>query len=195
MVNFELKQEQPKISTLSEVPAIEESRNQMIIRRDQIKDFVEQPLLNAGQDMWDKNVRTLSASANKKDIEVGEAYIIIDFNSLSEENKQVAQQLAEPIDYDGIRAVKVPIPVCFTTTTEHISQRAAEIADTFKKQPANWIPKYTLEYLKKAYCIAPEETDYDDPGAWEGYYYDPREKVFYMSEEHCKKANEEIDAE
>lgn len=195
MDNFEQRPEQPKISSLAEVPAIQESRNQMIIRRDQIKDFVEQPLLGACKDMWDKNVRTLSTSANKKDIEAGEAYIIIDFDNLSEKNKEAAQQLAEPIDYDGMKAVKIPIPVSETTTTDEISQKAYEIADTFKKQPATWIPKYTLECLKKAYGIAPEETDYDDPSVWEGYYYDPNERVFYMSEEHYKKANEEIDAE
>ncbi|MDP3994305.1 MAG: hypothetical protein Q8P91_00550 [bacterium] len=194
MDNFEQGPEQPKISSLAEVPAIQESRNQMIATRDQIVGLVEQPLLDACVDMWDKNVRTLSTSANRKDIEAGEAYIIIDFDSLSEENKKAAQQLADPIDYDGVKAIKIPIPVSETTTTDEISQRAAEIAGTFKKQPATWIPKYTLEYLKKAYGIAPEETDYDDPSVWEGYYYDSKEKVFYMSEEHYQKANEEIDA-
>lgn len=197
MDNLEQRPEQPKISSLAEVPAIQESRNQMITRRDQIKDFVEQPLLGACEDMWDKNVRTLSTSANKKDIEVGEAYIIIDFGSLSEENRQAAQQLAEPIDYDGMKAVKIPIPVSETTTTDEISQKASEIAGTFNKQPATWIPTYKLEVLKKAYGIDPEETQYDDPSVWqdEGYYYDPVSKLFYMSEEHYRKANEEIDAE
>jgi len=195
MENFEQIPEQPKISSLAKVLAIQESRNQMITTRDQIISFVEQPLLGACEDMWDKNVRTLSTSANQKDIEVGEAYIIIDFDSLSEENKKAAQQLAEPIDYDGMKAIKIPISVSETTTTDEISRKAAEIAGTFKRQPATWIPKYRLEYLKKAYGIAPEETDYDDPSVWEGYYYDPKEKVFYMSEEHYKKANEEIDAE
>ena len=195
MENFEQIPEQPKISSLAKVLAIQESRNQMITTRDQIISFVQQPLLGACEDMWDKNVRTLSTSANQKDIEVGEAYIIIDFDSLSEENKKAAQQLAEPIDYDGMKAIKIPISVSETTTTDEISRKAAEIAGTFKRQPATWIPKYRLEYLKKAYGIAPEETDYDDPSVWEGYYYDPKEKVFYMSEEHYKKANEEIDAE
>ena len=149
MENFEQQQEQPKISLLAEVPAIQKSRNQMIITRDQIKDLVEQPLLVACEDMWDENVRTLSTSANKKDIKVGEAYIIIDFDSLSEENKKAAQQLAEPIDYDGMKAVKITIPVSETTTIDEISQKASEIAGTFKKQPATWVPKYKLNELKK----------------------------------------------
>lgn len=167
--NFEQRIERPKISSLAEVPAIQESKNQMITRRDQIKDFVERPLLGACEDMWDKNIRTLSTSANKEDIEVGEAYIIIDFDSLSEENKKVAQKLAEPMDYDGMRAVKIIIPVSETITTDDISQRAAEIAGAFKKQPATWVPKYTLAYLKKVFRIDPKDTRFDDPRAWKRY--------------------------
>jgi hypothetical protein len=41
MDNFEQRPEQLKIYSLTEVPAIQESRNQMIVRRDQVKDFVE----------------------------------------------------------------------------------------------------------------------------------------------------------
>jgi len=195
MDNFEQKLEQQKISSLAELPAIQESKNQIITTKEQIKDLVEQPLLDACEEMWNKNVRTLSTSANKKDIEVGEAYIIIDFDSLSEENQKVAQQYAKPIDYDGVKAVKILIPVSESTSTDEISRKATEIAGTFQKQSATWIPKYSLEYLKKAYGISPNETKYDNPSVWEGYYYDPKEKVFYMSEEHYKKANEEIDAE
>lgn len=41
MKNIELHHEQLKPPSLVEVPAIERSRNHMIIKRDQIKDFVE----------------------------------------------------------------------------------------------------------------------------------------------------------
>jgi len=197
MGNFEQGSEQPKISSLAEVPAIEESRNQMIMRKDQIKDLVEQPLLRACEDLWDKNVRTLSTSANKKDIEMGEAYIIIDFDSLSNENRKAAQQYTEPIDYDGMKTVKIKIPVSESTTPDAISKKAEEIASTFKKQPATWIPTYKLEALKKVHGINQSETQYDDSSVWqeEGYYYDSEDKLFYLSEEHYKKANEEIDTE
>lgn len=99
------------------------------------------------------------------------------------------------LDYDGMRAIKILIPVSETTTTEEISREASEIASKFQKQSATWIPKYTLALLKEAYGIGLEETEYDDPSVWEEYYYDTEAKVFYLSEEHYKKATKEIDGE
>jgi len=182
-----------KHSSLSEVPAIEGSRNEMIDKREQIKDIVEQPLIEACEDMYKKNIRTLSTSANEKDIKRGEAHIIIDFDSLSEENQKIAEQYAKPADYDGSKAVKIIIQVTEKTTPDEITREANKIADAFQMQPAVWIPKYTLEDLKKVYGINPEETKYDDPSVWENYYYNPKEKVFYRSEEHYKKANKGLE--
>ena len=188
--------EQPKIFSLAEVPAIEESRNQMIVKREQLKKLIEQPLLEACEELYDKNIRTLSASANQRDIQAGEVYIIIDFDSLSEENQRIAQQYAEPIDYDDGKAVKVIIPVTDKTALDEIIRETKKIAGTFQKQPAIWIPVYTLENIQKTAGKHGYKDIPDDPEYWAketGYFYDPKSKNFYLSEEHFQKANEEKD--
>lgn len=210
---------------LASVPAIEES-GETFRTREQIKDLVEQPLLTACEELYDKNVQTLASSANQKDIQRGEAYILIDFDSLSEENQKIARQYAEPKQGDGHwssgKTVKIIIPISESTTVDDVSRRATEIAKTFVKQRATWIrkikmkdPQSTLEDLKKAFGIDPKATGYDDPSVWwnygyaydpakkvffsrefiEKYYYDPKEDVYYESEEQYRKANEEIDGE
>lgn len=191
MDNFEQQAEQSPTSLLAETPPIEESRNQILTSKDDIKKLIEQPLLDACEIFWDLNIQTLSSSANQKDLISGEVYIIIDFDHLSEENQNIAQKYSKPIDYDGRKAIKITIPVSKKTTVEDISKKTTEIANSFKKQLATWIPTYTLEMLKQAYGIDPNEKSYDDLKIWqeEGFYYDPESKLFYLSEEHYNKAN------
>lgn len=179
---------QKEWESLADVPAIEESRNQMITNRSELSQLIEKPLLKACEEFYDKNIRTLSTSANKKDMKAGEVYIILDFSSLSKENKKIALQFSSPIKYDEFQAVKIIIPIKENTTPDEIAKEAERIAGIFQIQSANWIPKYTLDDLKNIYGIPKDETKYDDPGIWEELYYDPNEKIFYMSEEHFKKS-------
>ena len=55
MENFEQSQKQRKISLLAEVPAIRESRNEMVTKRERLKDLIEQPLLSACEEMYGTN--------------------------------------------------------------------------------------------------------------------------------------------
>ena len=210
MERFE-QREQPKISSLAEVPAIEKSRNQMILTRNQLKEFIEQPLLNACEIFWDKNIQTLETSANQKDIESGSVYIRINFDNLSKENQEIGQQYGSLHDDLGQKVLEISIPVSELTTTNEVSKKAMEIAGTFQKQKATWIPKITLQdkldYFKKRFgdkypeAVAQENERLSKPGAWEkeckkeGYYFDPKTQVAYLSEEHYQKANEEINDE
>lgn len=182
-------------SSLREVEPIEVSRNQMVIKRDQLEKIVERPLLKASIELYDKNIRTLASSANKKGIEQGFVYLIIDFDSLSKENQEIAKQLSKPIDYDEGKAIKIEIPVTEGTTLEEIEQKAKEVTSRYQKQPMTWAPTFTLEQLKKAYGIEVEEKNFDDPKVWEeeGYFYDKQNRIFYMSGEHYKKVTEKFD--
>src|ERR1035437_10524830 len=79
----------PNSLLISEMSAIEES-GYSPTTRESLSKLVEAPLLEACEDLYDKNIRTAMSSANKKDIEYGgHAYIDIDFDSLSEENKAI----------------------------------------------------------------------------------------------------------
>lgn len=180
------------ISSLEDIQPIEHTRNVIIIKREQLKDLVEAPLLEASQIFYDKNIETLSSSANKKDIKKGRVYIIIDFNSLSPENQKIAKRYGDVIDYDNTKAVKISIPIDNNTLVIEIEQKATEIANSFEKQSMVWAPKFTLEKLKKSYGIDPKDKSCDDVKVWEeeGYYYDKENDIFYSSQEHCRKVNE-----
>ncbi len=166
---------------------------------------------------------TKSSSANGiLDISAGFAYIELDFDSLSEENKKIAQQYGKIYRGRGGVALSLIIPIDSETTPQDISDRAMEIAHSFKKQQATWIPTFRREdyecspaelkriYVERAW-IAPEMQEDEffayahrqgylyDPNKevfsskdFLTYYYDPNEGLYYYSEEHYKKAKEEI---
>jgi len=179
--------------TLAEIDAIIRSRSEMITRRDQIKEIVEPPLLPACLDLYDKNIRTLSSSANKKDLEVGHAYISIDYETLSPENQKIAQKFGGPIVSDERRMLFIEIPVDKNSTLDSIDSSARQIAVAFQKQPMTWAPTFTVESLKQMYGISSEEHEYDDPKVWEGegLFFDAENSIFYLSEEHYQKVNEQ----
>lgn len=219
MNKFEKKEEQPLSLALSDVPMIDKGR-ELVQTKKQLKEIVELPLLAACEDLYDKNIRTLASSANKKDIAAGQAHILIDFDSLSEENKQIARKFAAPKQDDGHwgggKTIFITIPLSASSTVDEISRHAVSIARAFQWQPATWIPKRkpesfaaTLNQLKESFCL--ESPEYDDPNsaAWKrlGYdydsekkifysidrlewYYDPKTETYYPSDELCKKASQ-----
>ncbi|MEK7103063.1 MAG: hypothetical protein AAB870_01815, partial [Patescibacteria group bacterium] len=142
--------------------------------------------IEACEELYDKNIQTLSTSANKKDVESGSGYIIIDFDSLSEENKAIAQQYGEMIKYHGRNAVAMNIAITESSTSNEITQKAHEIASLFVPQLASWIHPYTIEELKAQNGISDKLKD-NNPSDWPEYYYDPANNLFYDSEEHFHK--------
>ena len=53
---------------ISEVEPIAEGRGRHVRTREELKNLVEIPLLATCEELYDKNIRTLSTSANKNDI-------------------------------------------------------------------------------------------------------------------------------
>jgi len=181
-------------TSVREIKAILRDRNEQITARDEIKAYVEPPLVDACERFWDMNVMTLSSSANSKNIGY-EAYIIIDYNSLSEENKEIAKNSGEFLeDYDGRPAVGFLIPVSEPTTPEEIKAKADEVASRFQKQKATWIPSYTLQEMRQWYGIEPDDDEFGVVDFEEAdFYYDSKSKKFFLSEEHFQKTKENID--
>ncbi len=179
---------------IAEIKAIGESRGQMIKTRDEIIKLVEPPLVPACEHFWDLNIRTLESSANANDVG-SYAGIAIDYDSLSDENKRIARESADLLeDYDGKPAINFKIPVTNETTLEEIKQRASAFAEGFKKQKASWIPSYSLGQMREIYDSDPDDNEFG-PEAFvkEGWYYDIKNQKFYLSEEHFKKVNEELE--
>jgi hypothetical protein len=183
--------EYPK--NLLNIERIGERNNEMIKNREQLATLIESPLLFACQELYDKNIMTLSSSANKENTEV---YITIDFDSLSEKNKVVAKSFGE-VKFNvetNTNTVQIFISVKMDDAVENISAKAMDIAHKFEKQPLLWANKYTLDELRSmyGYTLDDEEmgiTDFAN-GELDSYFYDPASKLFYDSEELYKKVTE-----
>ena len=96
---------------ISGIKPIEDWRGLPIISRGDLRKIIEAPFLAACEELYDKNITTLGSSANKKDIETGSAYIILNFDLLSTRNKEVTKGLGEVYESDGVNQVRLDIPV------------------------------------------------------------------------------------
>lgn len=62
--------------------------------REDLRRIIEEPCLDACLTLYDKNIQTVSSSANEGN-RGGEAYICINYDSLEEDNKQILKRLIE----------------------------------------------------------------------------------------------------
>ncbi len=194
------------ISNLNEVFPVRKSLGLLITKKEQIQEIVELPLIKACEEFWDKNIRTYDSSANSKDIEAGHCYIRLDFDSLSEENKRIAEQYGEPYEDVKIRLIQLNFPVTENETVESLATKVVVIADTFEKQAPLWIHPMTLEETinnfedshGKEYpdSVQKEKERLLQPGAWEaeckrqGKYFDSKTETAWESEEYFRKFDE-----
>jgi len=185
---------EPKYEYLSQVPAIQKSRDVLIASRNKIAEIVESPLVEACKILYDKNIRTIWTSANTRNIEEKDTSAIsIDFDDLSSENQQIAVENGFDIyhhPHTGKKTLNFKIPADESTTCEEFSKKAIEFANLFKKQPPReeLIPRYTIRELNEMYC-----TESDNPSDFEHtWYYDPQSQLFFRSREHFEKFNEKI---
>jgi len=196
---------------ISEISPTEESRNQMILNTDMLDKLVEYPLLKPCRNLWEKGIRTLTSSANKKDLEVGYTHLFIEWDSLSDENKGIAKSLATQIGrgetsfltkedvlervvlvepdkrngYDGRGFIEIAIPIDENTTAQNIENQVTEITDKFKKQHATWVQGVSYEKLRECYYLTPEDEATREDFINEGYYLDKASGLFYLSKELC----------
>lgn len=200
-----------KSKNLTEISAIQKSRNILITKREDIRELVEEPLIKACEIFWDKNIKTYESSANVKDIKEKVCYISLDYGSLSEENRKIISEYGKPFDDTGKLVIRIYIPVNEKTTKNEIEKESVEIANKFQKQAPIWMNFYTLEdrlnyteaHLGEKYpeAVAREKERLTQPGAWEeeckrlGYYFDPETQTGWDSEESFQKAKEYIEYE
>ncbi|MEI8270689.1 MAG: hypothetical protein WCG45_04935 [bacterium] len=189
------------------ISAIEKSRGISITKKEQIKELVEQPLVKACEIFWDKNIKTYESSANNKNIKEGFCWVRIDFNALSEENKNIGMQIGEQQENNlGENTLEIKIPITEVATIDEISNSAIEIANKFQKQKALWVNPITLDetisHYEKRYgskypeAVTEEKERLSQPGVWEeecrklGYFFDVKTQKAYKSEELYNKVEE-----
>jgi|SRR3989344_7215849 len=109
---------------------------------EKVEEVVEKPLVEAVKMLHSLNITTTSSSANQKNIGGdGDAWVTIDFDSLSDENKRIAREnLGDPYfgrpDHLGQRERHIQIIVAIdrNTTVHYVSEKALEIVKKFKPQ-------------------------------------------------------------
>ncbi len=171
---------------ISEILPIEESGGFSIRTRSDIETIVEYPLVEACQILYDKNIQTTYSSANKKDLE-GEnpkAFIAINYEMLSEENKRIAEGIGEVSD-GGI--LKIFIPMGATTTVGDIKKSAKDIVERLVIQPV--APRYILSEVMQKYGMSENQAITELTGS--GLYYDGNGN-FYSSEEQFRKSKIQV---
>ena len=105
--------------------------------REDLANLVEAPLLEACLVLFDKNIKTISSSANKGDIVAGKAYVIIDYGSLNERNKDIARTFGDVYVFHGsidVPAVNLEIRVDKNTKVGQIRKAALAIVEKFEQQ-------------------------------------------------------------
>jgi len=113
---------------ISEVQPIEKSGT-TIITRENLRDFIEEPLVEVVESLYDKNILTYMASANRKDVD-GSAYLSFYYDKLSEENKKIIQQKIEEeiagyeiVDENLIgTVVRLSMPITEQTTVDEVKK-------------------------------------------------------------------------
>jgi hypothetical protein len=137
------------LETIVDVKPVEECPTE-IIDKNRLKDLIEKPLLKACEELYDKNVKTIDSGASGKDFRKegnSIAYIRIDYDTLSDENKKIAQKVC---DIEKSMVI-IRIPFYRDTTVQEVERKSLEIAAKFKPQPLLWggYKKEEIEKLAK----------------------------------------------
>lgn len=113
-----------------------------------LETLIEFPLLEAVKSFNEKGIKTIFSSANQKDIEIGEVYITLDYDSLNESNKKTALSFSEIGSSHGskeIRSVKISIPTHENMTVGEVIMGYREILNKFEDQN---IKEESIEFEK-----------------------------------------------
>lgn len=173
---------------ISDIEPIEVSANMLLKDEEDINKMIEEPLQKQIKEIIEKGIKPLSSSANKKDIEAGYGHIIIDYESLSDENKNIVRKEGYKIIEFGTKekktAIEFKIPINQTTRIEEVREKAKKITKELNQQPANWIPEYSIEKIMEFFYYDPSEKEIflkeyqQNPSDFAGYYLDKNNKFY-----------------
>lgn len=124
-----------------------ETFNKPISTKKEISKYVPGALLKASEIFWDKNIQTTGSwipSIQDIDGKTTETYIDIAYDSLSDENKKIAEVLGKIGEFGGIKHIHIVISNR-NLSLEEIQKKSIEIANKFKSQPLLWYKPTTLQ--------------------------------------------------
>lgn len=176
---------------LSEIEPKNFPTDKLIRNREMIAKIVDDPLIGSCEILYDNNIETVDSSANQKDVQQGvvnEAHIYIHYDSLSEENRHIAQQMGlTPEDHQRGQVINIHLPITAGTSEQQVSDKMEELIRNFVPQEPIWIPRYTIEEMKEKFSYDPEDEATPQEFIDQGYFYDPETQTFYESEDHYQK--------
>lgn len=180
---------QPSPVSLAEVKPIGDTEGELLRNHEDIQLKVEQPAVNAVTDLWDKNIGTISSSANTEN----GVFVDVDWGTLSEENRQIATGLGLVDEKDlEPRVAHIAVEFDPDSPVDEIEKALKDAVSGFKHQPLTWAPKYTLEQIKSIYGYGDEEEL--RPEEVEEYYFAP-DGMFHLSEELYEKSLDQANNE
>lgn len=123
--------------------------------REDFEKIIETPALKGVLALYDKNVQTLSHNANSESVG-GFATIEINYNTLSDENREIVRDLDIAVpdddkrDGSGQRWISIKVPVAEDDTVGDVSERLFEATQPFVRQDVLYGSReVTEEYLDK----------------------------------------------
>lgn len=106
--------------------------------KDELLEVIEEPLKPAIGLFFDKGIETMLSSCNLNDYYSGKAWVSINYGTLSEENRAIANDYpySERAIVEGtdIEIVGLFIPIEPTDFPRTIAEKALEIAEQFSQQ-------------------------------------------------------------
>jgi hypothetical protein len=201
--------EEQRIKDVKQIFAFAGSR----LTRGSIKKLVETPLVRVIEDLFDKNIRTTYSNANiKHDPQNPTAFISIDYDSLSDQNKKIFDDIIAR-DFAGFvkksitpakkstpayASIDVRMPINGDMLVVDVEKKFLEIIKDFQLQDNvhDRIPnmdKYLGEYAD-GYKTADGSWDLDRLKKDYGFVYDGQSGVFFQSVDALRRHNKWVRA-
>ena len=170
------------------------------LNRDYIPLYADEPCVEACQLLYDLNIQTYTSGGHVdgKEDATGEAFIGIVYESLSEENKQIAQQLIEKGLIDeikedrgqtGIHTFSLSVPITSDSLVGEVSDQLVAIASLFRQQDVLY-GKSTIDEIKRSAFIKDKYEDhlYYDVYTLEPVRDDETEKMEAFAQAYAEEA-------
>ena len=205
-VEAEIKRRQ---MPMRDVQSIERSGGDVIADFDDIEKFVEMPARKAVRAFFERNIKTGSSHANleeflraeeREENELPEAYIVINYDSLSEANRLIAKEAGLNIakSHDGSDGVTIFVLYSTDATVGEIEDKLYELAIKFKHQKLFWDPGLTYEqqvdkYKRMLPFTSEKAAGFVQDGIKSGSIYkDEETSLLFSSEKHARRYKESL---
>lgn len=173
----------------------------LTVLRENLQVIVELPCLEACLDLYGKNIRTIESNGNLEGSEKssGIATIMIDYDCLSNQNKEIVRELCEKKIIDGITADRgryktyiftIDVPMSRESDVFDISEQFKKISSFFVEQDVLYGNR-TLEQVHNDYKASYGlDLSFDELISCElelGKVYDEKEQRIWDNEELLQK--------